>query len=112
MSNKTYKTTPEYEENPLLADYDPSKYVTKRKKYMCYPQDKVKQLWDLISGIMLIISCLTVPFYLAIYYNDPTEKPSAILVNAVVDICFFVDILVTFNTAVYVSQVCVIEDRK
>lgn len=72
----------------------------------------MKQLWDLISGIMLIISCLTVPFYLAIYYNDTTEKPSAILINAIVDICFFVDIVVTFNTAVYVSQVCVIEDRK
>lgn len=36
-SNKTYKTAPEHEENPLLADYDPFKYVTRRKKYMCYP---------------------------------------------------------------------------
>ena len=76
--------------------------VVRRKKCLIYPQDKLKQIWDLICGLCLIVSCLTIPFYLAIYF-DEDEKKSSILINAIVDTCFFLDILVTFNTAVPVS---------
>ena len=58
------------------------------------------------------MSCLTVPFYLAVYYHDDKEDRNFFIINLVVDICFFCDILVTFNTAVPVSQVKVIENRK
>ena len=85
--------------------------TVKRKKCLFYPQDKLKQIWDLICGICLIVSCLTIPFYLAIYF-DEDEKVSSIYINAIVDCCFFLDILVTFNTAVHVSQVKIVEDRK
>ena len=85
--------------------------VVKRKKCLFYPQDRMKQVWDLICGLCLIISCLTIPFYLAIYF-DEDEKKSSIYINAVVDTCFFLDIIATFNTAVPVSQVKIEEDRK
>ena len=81
---------------------------------MClfYPQDKSKQCWDLICGLCLVTSCLTVPFYLAVYFNADEEFDSAFAINFVVDVCFAIDILVTFNTAVPISQVKVLEDRK
>lgn len=83
----------------------------KRSNWLCHPQDKKKQLWDLICGVCLMISCLTIPYYLAIHFFDEEESWS-LIINAIVDCCFFIDILVTFNTAIPVSQSDVIEDRK
>lgn len=84
----------------------------KRKKCLFYPFDKSKQIWDLVIGVCLIVSCLTIPAYLALYFEYESELPSSRLINQIVDVCFFIDILVTFNTAVPVSQVKIVEDRK
>ena len=65
----------------------------------------------MICGLCLIVSCLTIPFYLAIYFNEE-EKMASTFINAVVDSCFFIDIIVTFNTAIPISQVKIEEDRK
>ena len=65
----------------------------------------------MICGLCLIVSCLTIPFYLAIYFNEE-EKVSSTFINIIVDSAFFIDILVTFNTAIPISQVKIEEDRK
>ena len=78
---------------------------------MIYPYDKTKQVWDLICGVCLVISCLMIPYHLAINFND-MEVDNFAIGNDIIDICFFIDILVTFNTAVPVSQVKLIDDRK
>lgn len=78
---------------------------------MCYPQDPLKRVWDFILGICLITSCMTIPFYIAVYFHE-NESTSSKVINAVVDICFFIDILITFNTAVPLSQIKVVENRK
>lgn len=57
-------------------------------------------------------SCLTVPYFLAIHFYAEDEYDLSFYINIVVDVCFFIDILVTFNTAVPISQVKVLEDRK
>ena len=80
------------------------KKVMNRTRWLCYPQDKAKQLWDLTCGIALIVSCLTIPFYLAVFFYEE-ELTESIIINMIVDCCFFIDILVTFNTAIPVSQV-------
>ena len=54
---------------------------------------------------------MTIPFYLSVYFHEE-ESRSSVTINAIVDICFLIDILVTFNTAVPVSQVREIDDRK
>ena len=96
----------------MLKDFNQSLRVSKRKKWLCYPQDKLKQLWDLTCGIALIVSCLTIPYYLAIFFFEEEERGSSLIINAIVDCCFFIDILVTFNTAIPVSQIKIVEDRK
>lgn len=54
---------------------DEERYERKnRKKFLCYPQDKSKKVWDLMLGICLITSCLTIPFYLAIYFHEEEPK--------------------------------------
>jgi len=77
-----------------------------------YPQDTVKQVWDFICGLCLLTSCLTVPFYLAIYFNEDELIDFSFYINACVDVCFAFDIIFTFNTAVPVSQIKILEDRK
>ena len=43
-----------------------------------------------------------IPYHLAIHFDDMDNKFFA-YANDVIDICFFFDILVTFNTAVPIS---------
>ena len=71
----------------------------KRVKWLIYPDDSLKRAWDMFLGFALIITCLTIPFHLALYFDEP--DPSAIIVfNLILDIVFFVDIVITFNTAI------------
>lgn len=44
-----------------------------RKRCLFYPHDILKKFWDLICGICLITSCLTVPFYLSVHYYEEEE---------------------------------------
>ena len=74
----------------------------KHKRCLIYPYDRMKQVWDLICGICLIASCLMIPYHLAIHFDDMDNKFFAYALD-VFDICFFVDIMVTFNTAVPIS---------
>ena len=83
----------------------------KHKRCLIYPYDKSKQIWDLLCGICLIASCLMIPYHLAIHFDD-MDMASFAYANDIIDICFFIDILVTFNTAVPISQVKMEEDRK
>ena len=52
-----------------------------------------------------------IPYHIAIHFDD-MDIQSFTIANDLVDICFFIDILVTFNTAVAVSHVKIIADRK
>ena len=66
------------------------------------PNDPRKRLWDFVVGILLIISCLTIPAQLAMNY-DKEETNAWILFNRAIDLMFAFDIVLTFNTAIQVD---------
>ena len=81
-----------------------------KKKWLFYPEDKGKQYWDLFITMILLTSCLTTPFRIAFgEIKDPVEW---VIINNFIDVMFFVDIMVIFNSAFHDSEFRIVEDRK
>ena len=57
-----------------------------------------KITWDFISGLAVLFIMLEVPFRISLLHDQPYNSLTSILETIVVAI-FFVDILITFNTA-------------
>lgn len=82
-----------------------------KKAFLIYPENKVKAKWDVFMTIVLIISCMTTPLVLAFTpKSGSTGELNWLIINSVIDILFFVDICVTFNTATYDGYFQIIED--
>lgn len=75
---------------------------TKRKTCMLYPDDLKKKTWDIIVGVLLLLTCLYVPYRLSLGFNKQDTK-TMVAVNLSVDFIFLMDILVQFNSAYYIS---------
>ena len=82
----------------------------RRKKCILYPEDRLKLAWDLIIGILLILTCILIPLHTALYIDDDDSK-FFLLFNRVLDCFFAIDIIVTFNTAIQTSQVSFEDNR-
>ena len=76
---------------------------------MIYPEFKFKKHWDLYITIILIFSCIEIPYNLAFI---PDDDWNFIILEAIVSLFFAIDIIFIFNTAVYDSDYKLIEDRK
>ena len=74
------------------------------------PGDPRKSLWDFVIGILLILTCLTIPIQLAMNY-DKEETSAWIFFNRAIDFMFAIDIVLTFNTAIQIDQCLYITDR-
>jgi len=57
-----------------------------------------KLRWDFYIMIMMVLAALLTPWQLAFVENDTIEW---IIVNAIIDVSFLIDILVTFHTAFF-----------
>ena len=79
---------------------------------MIYPEDRFKlHFWDIFISIMLLITCLTTPMTVA--FADELENIQWYnIINLTIDAIFFIDIIITFNTAFYTDEYNIIEDRK
>lgn len=65
-----------------------------------YPDNSKVELWNVFIMLLLIVACVLTPLQLAIVKaNDPQQ--SWLIAQYSIDICFFIDILVIFNTAIY-----------
>ena len=77
-------------------------FFNKRKKsqerFMIFPDDPIKDNWDLIVAVLLIGTCLVLPFRIALIEND--NLTWKFIIN-IVDVFFLMDIFVIFNTAYY-----------
>ena len=65
---------------------------------MIYPEDTWKEQWDLFVSLVLIFTCAITPFRLAFTTDDPIEWQ---VTNYLVDIIFFIDMILIFNNAYY-----------
>ena len=78
------------------------------KSGLIYPENPYYTSWNLIISIMLIFSCCFTPVQIALF--EELNKFWSVL-NIIIDICFFIDVIVTFNLAIYNDNLEVIEDR-
>ena len=74
---------------------------------MFYPEDEFVDSWNTFITIILIFTSLSAPVKVAFITE---ETVSWIIVNFVVDFSFFIDIIITFNSAVINAEI--IDDRK
>jgi hypothetical protein len=59
--------------------------------------DSNKFKWDVIIIASAVFNCATIPIKIA-FEPESMESTSFFLINLVIDICFFIDIIVTFRT--------------
>ena len=79
-------------------------------KYLIYPENRNKAIWDLWMTFVLLVTCMVTPLNIA--FEDGDDALGTLIIDTIVDSLFGVDILVIFNTAFYDQDVELIEDRK
>jgi len=71
----------------------------KLPKYVWRSTDPRKTKWDLFVMVLATWNCFTIP--LAVSFKPPAmESGGIVAINALIDICFFIDILVTSRTTI------------
>jgi len=88
----------EEENHGLKLRQEPS---LKKYKSLIFPDDNFKQNWEIVLAIMILYSCLWVPYDMAFIDGEPV---STLILDGLSDFVFFIDILVNFNSAFYDSQ--------
>lgn len=68
----------------------------KDSRCVVLPDNKFKRRWDLLITLLLLVTVVFVPFRVAFY--DEAD-PGMIAVETTVDVCFIIDIILTFFTA-------------
>ena len=74
---------------------------TGRKKCMLYPEDKFLDNWNIFITFILLFTSIFTPLRIAFVEEDGLDW---IMINALIDILFFLDIIVIFNTAFYADD--------
>jgi len=74
------------------------KRIFKRKPWIAYPNDPGKAWWDMFQSLILLISCFTTPYNLAFSKTEETYIAYRAFI-IIIDLCFFLDIVVSFNSA-------------
>lgn len=71
-----------------------------RKECLFYPDDRAKVFfWDTFVSIILMATLFLTPFQLA-FSDEMDEVDWFVALQATIDIFFFIDIFVCFNTAI------------
>ena len=84
-----------FSKNPKDIQED-EELVEDTKTCVIMPDDKYKRRWNLWIGLLLLYTGIFVPLRVAFYDKAST---GVIVMETIVDICFFVDIVLTFFTA-------------
>jgi len=76
---------------------------------LLHPEAQFKFTWDIFIIAILFFSCLVTPYRIVFV---PVDSPAWKGINLAIDGLFFIDILITFNTAYFDDQHKLIENRK
>jgi len=79
-------------------------------KLLLYPEDRVKELWDIWIVIVLFVSLVITP--MRITFGPTIEIPSWKICDEIMNILFLIDIIVLFNCAHYDDEFVIVENRK
>lgn len=74
-----------------------------------YPTDTMKLYWDIISSVCLVAACFMTPMTLAFEQFDKYGEETSVFIfkdywttiESIIDIGFFIEIIVCFNTSYY-----------
>ena len=85
--------------------------VTKKKPGLFYPSSTFRENWDYFILVIAIWNALALPVELSL---DPEVLRSTynVVANVIIDICFFIDIVIIFRTAIYGSNMEIVTDTK
>ena len=72
-----------------------------KKKWIIYPDNKIKIAWNVIMILLLLYIATVVPYIIAFV---PQEPLAFFIIDLSIDCCFLVDIFVTFFSAYYDSK--------
>lgn len=70
-------------------------------KYIIYPDDSFKKKWDLLIVVCLLYMSIILPFRIAFEESDDEEWGPYDIVELIMNIIFFIDIVLNFFTAYY-----------
>ena len=73
--------------------------VSVRQQGLLHPQDTLKINWDIFLGLLIVYSVVTTPMNLAF-----DSYPGSPIFDWTIDCFFFLDVIVSFNTAFYSHQ--------
>lgn len=79
-----------------LAHKTPNEAKTKLEFVISY-NNKWKLLWDMLIILMAFWNCLYVPYSIAF---SPEEFPAIVIINAIIDLHFYMDVAIQFRTSV------------
>jgi uncharacterized membrane protein len=77
-------------------------------EHLFLPDSKFKNYWQYILMLLLIYTAFITPIRLAFIDNDDTIWN---IIEIIVDVLFFFDILITFNSAYYNEEGVLIVER-
>ena len=80
------------------------------KAFIIYPENKDKGIWELFMTLILLTTCVITPLNIAFSLED--TNPEIYYINVVIDLLFFIDIIVIFNTAFYTDDYECVDNRK
>jgi len=78
-----------------------------RIPWILYPEDKIKNSWDLIITLVLLITCIQTPYAIA-FAGSQVETN---YFSLAIDIIFIFDILIIFNSAFYTEDMDIVDSR-
>ena len=81
-----------------------------KKRYLCYPEDRAKQNWDIIIALALILACTMTPIFLA--FHDPNAIGWWNQFNMTLDIIFAIDIIIVFLSSFYDDEFHLIDELR
>jgi hypothetical protein len=73
-------------------------FIAHRKSYILYPSDKFMVTWEIFVSLILLATCALTPLNFA-FQKEFLAHTSYQVLNYIIDIFFFVDIIVNFNLA-------------
>ena len=69
--------------------------------WIIHPQHPYKTTWDSVVAVVIIYSVLAVPFQISFFRHGEGDGVALVIVDAIVDSLFGIDIVVTFRTAFF-----------
>lgn len=79
------------------------------KGCLIYPENKHKEAWDLFMTVILLFTCISTPYNIAFIKKEDTPT---VIIGAVIDFLFFIDIIIIFNSCYYNIDMVLVENRK